>query len=112
MCSGHLSTPWTPEPIEPVPSIGIEDPKEGSPLPHLPKIPTNNTKKGVASIATNKGISLGTVQKRREKKPKHAKLKQKKAITKVKLNQPTNQLAKNLAMLSSSWGSPCQKKRR
>ena len=59
--------PWTPEPIEPIPSIAIEDPKEGSPLPPLPKTPTNNTKKGVASIVINKGTSPGIVRRRRRK---------------------------------------------
>ena len=104
--------PWTPELIEPDPSIGIGDPKEGSPLPHLPKTPTNNAKKGIASIATNKGISLGTVQRRRRKKPRRTKLKLKTVIKKVKLNQPTNQQAKNLAVLLFALEGPCQKKKR
>ena len=79
-------TPWTPEPIEPIPSIGIEDPKKGSPLPPLPKTPINNAKRGVASIVINKGTFPRTVQRRKRRKPRCVKLKQKTATTKVKLN--------------------------
>ena len=104
--------PWTPEQIGPVPSIGIRDPKEGSLLPHPPKTPTNNVKKDVASIVTNKDTSLGIVQRRKGKIPRRAKLKLKIAVKKVKLNQHMNQLAKNSAALSFALEGPCLKKKR
>ena len=108
----QTQTPWTPEPIGPVPLTGIRDPEEGSLLLHLLKTPTNNAKKGVASIATNKDISLETVRRRRRKIPRHAKLKLKTVVKKVKLNQLMNQLVKNLATLSSALEDPCLKKER